>query len=229
MEKREIDEALKSLYEIKKLFAEKTRDALKDAQRQFLVWGSYQLIAPIVVYYTKNLLYFLLLLPIFFFFSQVRKGKVLKIFIYWTLSLIAYILLVRLQNPILFYAFVLVSVFGGLYITSEKSSTKGERISGLFWMNTFLFAFLFAVILGYMKAYDIMFFSWSGIILFALGAVGAFGETSLFVFSVIGNVIGTLYFILIPRSYLIFTPSVYGIMYLIYYVYIALKLRKYHG
>jgi len=227
MESREIDEALKSLKEIKKLFAERTREELKGAKHQFLVWGAYQIILPLVVYYTRAPIYFLLLLPIFFFLSQIKRGDVLKPFIWWTFTLLVYFFLARLNNPIFFYAFVIVSIFIGFWITREKSSSQNAQLSTFFWTNTIIFGFLFQFVLFHTKDYNVLFFSWPAIMLSAVGFLGAFGETSLFVLYLIGNIIGAVYFCTV--DYAVFTPAVYGIMYIIYYIYISLRLARYHG
>ncbi|GEM_PF-3523468 len=229
MGNREINEALKSLREIRELFAERTREGLKTLKHQFLVWGSYQIVLPVVVYYTKRPIYFMLLLPVFFFLSLIKTQKIFLSFIYWTFSLILYFLLVKTGNATLFYIFFILSILLGFWIFSEKSSTRREKLSGLFWLNTIVFALMFQMVFLKTGTPSMLYFSWSAIILFALGFIGVFGEVSLLLFSIIGNITGALYFTLTTPNLQVFTPAVFGTLYIVYYIYISIKLKKYHG
>ncbi len=228
MENKDIHEALKTLKGIKELFRERTRETLSRTKLQFLVWGAYQLIVPIVVYYTNNWLYFLLLLPVFFFLSLIRTPKLILSFVYWTLSLVIYALLLKTGSFTLFYLVFLVTVFVGFWILSPRESSR-DRVSGFFWMNTIVFALLFQMVIFRERAYPILYFAWPSIIMFALGSIGVIGEISLLYVSLIANILGAFYFAYAPAGYRIFTMSVYGLMYLLYFVYVTLKLKKSYG
>jgi len=229
MENRNLEEALKTVEGIKEFFEERTRRNLLETKFQFLVWGTYQLLAPIIVYFTKNWLYFLLLLPIFFFLSFIRTGKVFLNFAYWLLTFILYISILKFTKDLRIFLIVVgLTLFLAPVILFERHG-KTEKFLSLFWANTILFGLLLQTTAITMKAFDLLYFTWPGIIIFALGCIGILGEISLFYLSIIANVIGGFYFSLTGHDLRIFTTSIYGLLYILYYLYVSLKLKKQYG
>ena len=228
MESRDIHEALKTLEGIKEFFREKTKEKLARTKLQFLVWGMYQLVVPFVVYYTHNWLYFLLLLPVFFFLSLIRSPRVILSFLYWTLSLILYAVIIKAGSIKTFYLVFLVTIFVGFWIFSPRESSK-DKLSGFFWMNTIVFALLFQMAIFHVRAYPLLYFSWPAIIVFALGSIGVLGEISLLYMSMIANIMGAVYFAYAPSEYRIFTMALYGTIYILYFLYLTVKLKESYG
>jgi hypothetical protein len=232
---RKIEEALNTLEEIRQLFKRETLFLFRWFRWEILIWGLYQLITPIIVYLTQNYFYFLLIAAICYAIDQGRIVGWPGVF-YWITGSI--VLLLSLWFKELYITLgmavgiIVLSFLFMMFIKARKGTKIVEVVKkrssnvALVFVYLFIFCGIFLMGIFITGAHELQYIMWSGFILYTLGMWGIFSERSLFIFSLCGNLVGILAFALLPAHYRIFTVSFYGLVYVIYFIYLSIQIRQ---
>ncbi|MDI6851410.1 MAG: hypothetical protein QMD82_05695 [bacterium] len=225
MREKEIREALSALDEIKNLLRKETELGLRGAKAEFLIWGLYQLIASLFVYFTKDFRYFYFLLPFFFLLDSFKWTRWIAL-IYWLLAFGVYTLLLTSRFTYYSFGLIFLIMIMGLFFNMKKA-TKNTRFA--FMPALWGYILFFGVILTFAsiksKTPELLYLLWPGIIAFAIGLWGLFSERFLFLFSLLSNLAGFIAFMFLKAHAIALTLTVYGIFYIGFYVYLNLKLK----